>query len=246
MKTYFLILFLGFSQFVLSQKIINAAMVGDNGITEDAKKAKFLIVIKSYADTSFERLEYNFAGSMKRRLTYKDPLLKILNGSYASYSPSGYVSNEGDYLDNKKDGSWLLYDDSSKAITEYKYHLDTLLAALNLDSLESKRKKLEQDSTDEHEAEYKGGQKKYLNYIYQNLKVPDRTQTLATGGTVRVRFIIDKEGKVTNVRIRKSVEFAFDEEAMRVISSAKDWIPAVQRGRKVNAYREQPITISFR
>ncbi len=121
-----------------------------------------------------------------------------------------------------------------------------MIAALNLDSLELEKKKEKVDTTDEHEAFYKGGGKKNINFIYKNLKIPDRTEALQAGGTVKVRFIVNKEGQVTNVRIWKSVEFAFDEEVLRVVSSAQDWIPAIQRGKKVNAYREQPITISFK
>lgn len=30
-------------------------MVGDKGITEDAKNANYLIVVKTYADTAFEQ-----------------------------------------------------------------------------------------------------------------------------------------------------------------------------------------------
>lgn len=246
MKKYLLIFFLAFSQFAIAQKIINAVMVCDNGITEDIKKAKFLIVVKTYGDTAFERLEYNFTGPMKRCLTYKDAMLKTLHGKYINFYPSGIVSSTGDYIDNKKDGSWYLYNDTAHAITEYKYHLDTLLAVINLDSLELEKKKVSEDTTGEHEAEYKGGIKKFSNFISQNLKIHDRTQSLEAGGTVRVRFIVNKEGKVTNVLIWKSVEFAFDEEALRVVSLSKDWIPAIQRGKKVNAYREQPITISFK
>jgi TonB family protein len=246
MKKYFLIFFLAFSQFAIAQKLINAVMVGDNGITEDVKKAKFLIVVKTYGDTAFERLEYNFTGPMKRRLTYKDAMLKTLHGRFVNFSPSGIVSSEGDYVDNKKDGSWYLYNDTAHAITEYKYHLDTLLAVIDLDSLQLEKKKITEDTTGEHEADYKGGIKKFSNFISQNLKIPERTQSLEAGGTVRVRFVIDKEGKVINVRIWKSVEFAFDEEALRVVSISKDWIPAIQKGRKVNAYREQPISLSFK
>ncbi len=246
MKKYFFIFSLALSHFAYSQKIINAVLVGDKGITEDQKKAKFLIVVKSYADTAFERLEYNFAGPMKRRLAYKDPLLKISNGTYTDFNAAGYISTQGNYSNNKKDGSWFKYNDTGKTVLEYRYHLDTLIEVINSDSLEIENKKLIKDTMDEHEAEYRGGQKKYLNYINKTFTVPSRTQSLQTGGSVRVQFIVDKEGKVINVHIKKSVEFAFDEEVMRVVSSAKDWLPASQKGRKVNAYREQPITISFK
>ena len=104
----------------------------------------------------------------------------------------------------------------------------------------------ETDTTREREATYPGREKKFAKFIYQNLTIPKRTQSLEAGGTVRVRFIVNKNGNVTNVRISQSVEFAFDEEAIRVVSSAKDWIPAEQKGKKVNAYREQPITLSFK
>ncbi len=66
------------------------------------KKAKYLIVVKTYGDTAFERLEYNFTGPMKRCLTYKDPLLKILNGNFTNFSPTGSIASQGNYLDNKK------------------------------------------------------------------------------------------------------------------------------------------------
>jgi protein TonB len=246
MKKYCFILFLFASQFTIAQQIANAVMVGDNGITEDITKAKYLIVVKTSGDTGFERLEYHFTGPMMRFLTYKDSLLKILNGPYKLFFPSGYVSTKGNYLNNKKDGSWYTYTDSGKPQMEYKYHLDTLLAMLNIDSMEIERKKILADTTGEHGAEYAGGQKAYINYIDKNLMIPERTQELEAGGTVRVRFIVDKEGKVTNVHIWKSVEFAFDEEVIRLVSSAKGWSPAIKRGRKVDSYREQPVTISFK
>jgi TonB family C-terminal domain len=246
MKKYFFILFLFCSQFAIGQQIANAVMVGDNGITEDIAQAKYLIVIKTSSDTAFERLEYHFTGPMMRFLTYKDSLLKILNGPYKLFFPSGYVSTKGAYLNNKKDGSWYTYSNSGKPLMEYKYHLDTLLAALDIDSLEAERKKIKVDTSGEHEAEYAGGQKSYTNYINKNLIIPERTQILEAGGTVRVRFIIDKKGNVTNVHIWKSVEFAFDEEVIRIVSSAKGWKPAIQQGRNVDSYREQPVTISFK
>lgn len=221
-------------------------MVSDSGITEDAIKAKFLIIIKTYGDTSFERLEYNFGGPMKRRITYSDSELKVKNGNFANFSAKGILISEGNYRENKKDGSWFLYNEVPKVILEYKYHLDTLLQILNTDSLINERKKIKADTIGEHEAAYRGGEKKYLNYIYSNLKIPERTLNLNAEGTVRVRFIIDEQGKVTNVRISKSVEFALDEEAMRVVSSAKDWLPASIKDKKVKAYREQPITVSFK
>lgn len=33
-----------------------------------------------------------------------------------------------------------------------------------------------------------------------------------------------------------------EDEAIRVLKKSKKWLPAVQNGRKVKAYRKQPIT----
>ncbi len=227
-----------------AQKIIVAAMADEKGITNDQKKAKYLIIIKKYSDTAYERLDYNFSGSMLKRALYIDSSLSILNGNYAEYSPAGFLSSDGQYLNNKKDGDWFLFDDTSRAIAKYVYHLDTLLSVVNLDSLDEERKKMKGDTTDQHEAVYNGA-KKVLKIIQSNIKVPERTIGLGTSGTTRIKFIIDTTGKAVDIEVFKSVEFAFDEEAMRVVGLLKDWIPASQRGIKLKAYRILPITISF-
>ena len=59
-----------------------------------------------------------------------------------------------------------------------------------------------------------------------------------------VKFVVNTEGKCTQIHMAKSVEYVLDEEARRVIENSPLWQPAVQNGRIVNAYRRQPITFS--
>jgi TonB family protein len=232
---------------VSSQNIIGAAMLdGKGNRTENTKKAKYLLVLKKINDTAFEKLDYHFAGPMRTKITYKDSLLTMLNGTYADFSKAGYIASEGNYFNNKKEGSWYVYDDTAHAAFEYKYYHDSLISIINLDSLSNEKKKIKEDTTGQVEAEYKGGHRNYMKLIQANLSIPDRTADLTNGGTVRVRFVIGTDGKPQDIKIAKSVEFAFDEESMRVIALGTEWIPAVDKGKKVKAYREQPVTISFR
>ena len=72
-----------------------------------------------------------------------------------------------------------------------------------------------------------------------NAKVGNQS---ANGGTVRVGFIVDTLGKCIDIHVRKSIEFVLDEEVKRIIYISPPWIPAEQAGKKVKAYRIQPIT----
>jgi len=239
----FFALFISVSGF--AQKVLGAAMADDNGITHNQEKAKFLLVEKQMNDSAFEKLEYNFSGPMINRATFKDKELTILNGDYADYHTNGYLATTGQYSNNKKDGLWYLYDDTAKVITKYTFHLDTLLSTIDMDSLGKANDKIKQDTTDEVEASYKGGNGKIRSFISSNFKLPQRTISLHKDGTVKIRFVIDTEGEVIEIAVLQSVEFAFDEEAMRVISLMKKWNPASDKGKKVKAYRIQPITISL-
>jgi TonB family protein len=238
------ILFISIAGFCQKSKIIGAVMTDDNGITNDQKKAKFLVVEKQVNDTTFEKLTYNFAGPMIERATFLEKDLKTLNGQYADYHSNGYLATAGQYVNNKKDGIWYIYDDTSKAITKYKFHLDSLISKTDMDSLAKANKDKIEDTTGEREAVYKGGTDNIRKIISSNFKVPNRTSALKISGTVKVRFVVNTTGSPVDIAILHSVEFAFDEEALRVISYLKNWTPAFQRGHNVNAYRIQPITIA--
>ncbi|MEP6949630.1 MAG: energy transducer TonB [Ginsengibacter sp.] len=243
MRIFLIAIFLVFLYNCSSQKIIRAAMADDKGLTANQKKAKYLIIVKQYGDTAWERLDYNFSGPMITRSTFLDSNLTVLHGKYAEYRSTGYLSSDGQYYKNRKDGRWLVYDDTSLAVLEYKYHLDTLLSVTDLDSLSKEKKKLKEDTTGQVEARYIGGINNISKIIQSNLKVPDRLAALTKGGTDRIRFVIDTTGKPVDAEVLRSVEFTFDEESKRVILLLKDWVPASDKGVKLKAYRIQPITV---
>lgn len=96
----------------------------------------------------------------------------------------------------------------------------------------------------EVEASFKGGEKEWRRFLERNLEANVPVDNSAPEGTytVTVQFIVDKEGKISDVRALSSHGYGMEEEAMRVIKKGPDWIPAVQNGRNVKAYRKQPIT----
>jgi len=92
----------------------------------------------------------------------------------------------------------------------------------------------------EIESDYPGGIAAWARYLTKNLNYPEEAQNSEIQGTVIVKFIVDKEGKVSDVEAISGPNELRD-EAVRVIKKSGNWIPAVQNGRKVKSYKSQPI-----
>jgi protein TonB len=90
------------------------------------------------------------------------------------------------------------------------------------------------------ESEYPGGPGAWARFLNRNLRYPNDAQDQGIQGFVEVRFIVDKEGKVSDVEaVSGPVELRA--EAIRVIKKSGNWTPAIQNGNKVKSYKRQPI-----
>ena len=74
--------------------------------------------------------------------------------------------------------------------------------------------------------------------LASNIKYPDE---VCGQGRVVVSFIVEKDGSITNATIRRSVDPAFDREALRVVSSMPKWIPGKENGRNVRVRFNAPV-----
>jgi len=93
------------------------------------------------------------------------------------------------------------------------------------------------------EAVFPGGQDAWLNYLRSTLNGSLPVDNGATSGkfTVIVKFVVSKDGSVSDVKCENDPGFGMCEEAARVIKKTKNWTPAIQNGQHVNAYRRQPV-----
>lgn len=98
--------------------------------------------------------------------------------------------------------------------------------------------KLEQD------AEFPNGQGAWAQYLGRNIDadIPARKKAPVGSYQVIIRFIIDKDGNVTDLVPETNFGYGMEEEVMRVLKNSPPWTPAFQNGRNVNAYKRQPIT----
>ena len=78
-------------------------------------------------------------------------------------------------------------------------------------------------------------------WVYQYIKYPEAAIREGVQGRVMVDFIIDKEGKVTDVRVVRSVDPELDAEAVRVISASPKWKPGRLKGNKVRTSLTIPV-----
>ena len=96
----------------------------------------------------------------------------------------------------------------------------------------------------EVEAAFPGGEEAWRNYLRKTLNNNTPVDFGAPGGkyTVVVKFVVSKDGSLSDITCENDPGFGMCEEAIRVIKKTKNWTPAIQNGRNVNAYRRQPVT----
>ena len=96
----------------------------------------------------------------------------------------------------------------------------------------------------EIEAAFPGGVDAWHLYLQQNLKANVPVKKGAPAGTyqVIVRFIVSTDGQITDVEAETDYGYGMEKEVIRIIKKGPKWLPAMQNGKSVNAYRRQPIT----
>ena len=85
---------------------------------------------------------------------------------------------------------------------------------------------------------FPGGDKELMKYLSENIKYPSEYDIQ---GTVIIRFVVDENGDVKDITIMRSLDPAFDAEAMRVIAAMPKWIPGKQGGKAVSVYYTLPV-----
>jgi len=97
--------------------------------------------------------------------------------------------------------------------------------------------------TAEKPAEFPGGTGGWSNYLMNNLdrNLPNRNKAVPGKYTVKLNFIVSKNGDVENVIAENNPGYGTASEAIRVIEKGPKWIPAEQNGKKVNFLMKQVI-----
>ena len=93
---------------------------------------------------------------------------------------------------------------------------------------------------------FPGGEGAMFSYISNNLQYPEKAQENGIQGRVVVKFIVEKDGSISNVEVNRSVDPDLDNEAMRVIKNMPKWNPAKQNGTEVRAYYYVPVTFRLK
>lgn len=81
-------------------------------------------------------------------------------------------------------------------------------------------------------------------YIFHNLKYPEAAKMAEVNGTVRLDFVVETNGNVSNITINQSVGAGCDNEAIRLLQNTH-WIPAVKNGKYVRSHNMQDITFTI-
>ena len=96
----------------------------------------------------------------------------------------------------------------------------------------------------EVDAGFPGGDAAWANFLQKNLNADVPVENGASEGkyTVIVKFVVSKDGSLSDITCESDPGHGMCAEAIRVIKKTRNWTPAIQNGRNVNAYRRQPIT----
>lgn len=100
-------------------------------------------------------------------------------------------------------------------------------------------------TTVEQMPQFPGGNAALLKYISGNIKYPTIAAENGIEGRVIVRFVVTKDGSISDVTVLRSLDPSCDKEAVRVVKSMPKWIAGMQNGRAVPVYFTLPVVFKL-
>ncbi len=90
--------------------------------------------------------------------------------------------------------------------------------------------------------EFPGGQAKLYEFLRENIQYPKECIEKGIEGKVYVKFVVMKDGSISNITILKPAHKLLNEEAIRVVGLMPKWNPGQINDDVVNSFYTLPIT----
>src|SRR5690606_7472068 len=87
--------------------------------------------------------------------------------------------------------------------------------------------------TPEQPARPVNGTDAFFAYIREQQRYPAKARKKQIQGKVMVEFMVEKDGRLTNIKVLKPLGNGLDQEAVRLIENGPMWLPAL--------FQDQPI-----
>ncbi|MEA5404606.1 energy transducer TonB [Arcicella sp. DC2W] len=172
--------------------------------------------------------------------TLGNQVVKNGNGicSLYLYKLKDAIKVDGQIKEGLKEGQWIGKTmDNKTAYIEY-YEKNNLVKGIAY---------IEKDSvvyeTIEEMADFKGGLKKFADFLQKNLNYPKQARQESIEGKVYVQFTVCTDGTLCDYKVVKGIGGGCDEESVRVLhKSSGKWIAGKQRGKAVRSRFTIPIS----
>lgn len=93
----------------------------------------------------------------------------------------------------------------------------------------------------ENQPEFPGGTEAMLEFLKENVQYPPIAKENGIQGRVITNFVVEKDGRLSDVQVMRGVDPSLDAEAVRVIQAMPSWKPGTQRGQAVRVRFTLPI-----
>ena len=89
--------------------------------------------------------------------------------------------------------------------------------------------------------EFPGGENAKLAYITNNLHYPTMASENNVQGMVVVQFVVERDGRLTNIRLARDLGNGCGQEALRLVQKMPKWTPGKDKGQPVRVLVTLPI-----
>lgn len=93
--------------------------------------------------------------------------------------------------------------------------------------------------------QYPGGAAELMKFLANNIRYPTIAAENGIEGRVIIRFVVGKDGAVSDIQVQRGLDASCDKEAVRVVKMMQKWIPGKQNGRAVPVYYTLPVVFKL-
>lgn len=181
------------------------------------------------------------------RIIEKDTVTEKLK--VKDYYISGQIQMDGQYISfeqGTKDGIFTYWYRNGNKQAEIEYKEGLFVKNIHWWDENGNEIEVNGHTLDfEVRPEFPGGDEAMIKWVTSEVKYPDIVKENFITGKVFVQFVIDRGGKVTDVKILKGVHPLLDEEAIRVVKTMPDWKPGMSKGVPVKVSFQFPINFKL-